>query len=377
LSETFDAIVVGMGVMGSAVAYNLSGRGARVLALDRYDPPHDRGSSHGESRIIREAYFEDPRYVPLVRRSFELWERLQDEVGGVLLQRTGALLLGDESSPVITGSLRSAREHGIAVDDLAPGDISRRFPMFRPAEGMRGVFEWRAGVLDPEGSVAAMLVMAEQRGAVLRTGEQVLEWRVSSDGVEVVTERGRYAADALVVAAGAWMPDFIPEAPLTVERQVMLWFEPLYAAESMRPPHCPVFLVDSGTETFYGIPDLGGGVKAALHHGGAPIPSGGTPDEVLDEDVSRVRGLLRRFVPPASGPLKRGGVCRYTNTPTGHFIVDRRPGSERTWVLSPCSGHGFKFAVAIGEAVAGWVLDGTPTEDLTLFRFPAVSVPRA
>jgi sarcosine oxidase len=377
LSERFDAIVVGMGVMGSAVAYHLSARGARVLALDMYDPPHARGSSHGESRIIREAYFEDPRYVPLVRRSFELWERLEEEVGGILLRRTGALLLGGETSPVITGSLRSAEEHGIPVDDLDSDGVARRFPMFRPDEEMRGVFEWRAGVLDPEGSVAAMLVMAEQRGAVLRTGEPVLEWRESPHGVEVLTGRGRYASDALVLAAGPWMPDFLPEAPLSVERQVMLWFEPLYAADSMRPPHCPVFLVDCGAETFYGIPDLGGGVKAALHHGGVPVPPGSGPDEVQDDDVSQVRGLLRRYVPPANGTLKNGVVCRYTNTPGGHFIIDRLPQSSRTWALSPCSGHGFKFATAIGEAVAGWILDGSPTEDLTLFRFPTVQTPRA
>jgi sarcosine oxidase len=371
LTDHFDVIVVGLGVMGAATTYHLSRRGARVLGIDRFNPPHDAGSSHGESRIIREAYFEHPSYVPLVRRSLELWGQLEQEVAGVLFQRTGAIFVGRPEDEVVSGSIRSAREHGVAIDVLTAETIRKRFPMLRPDPDMVGVLESGAGVLDAEGCVAALLVAAEDRGALLREQERVTRWRAFSSGVEVETQTHRFTAGAVVLAAGPWLCELLPNLPLEVERQTMHWFEPRFLPDSLLPPHCPAFLFRTGAGTFYGIPDLGRGVKAARHHGGETRAGTGETG-VTAADVDPVREFLARYVPPASGRIVRSAVCRYTNTRSGNFLIDRRAEEENVWVLSACSGHGFKFAPAIGEAMAQRILDGRSALDLSSFGMPGI-----
>jgi sarcosine oxidase len=368
LTSRFDVIVLGLGVMGAATTYHLARRGARVLGIDRYNPPHEAGSSHGESRIIREAYFEDPSYVPLVRRALELWEELEKQVDGVLLQRTGAIFLGRPEDEVVAGSIRSAQEHGVPIDILAAEAVWKRFPMLRPDPDMVGVLEAGAGVLDAEGCVAALLVAAEERGAVLRTDEPVERWWRSGSGVEVQSSSGRFGADFLVLAAGPWLPDMLPSLPLQVERQTMHWFEPRFLPESLRSPHCPVFLFQTTGGVFYGVPDQGSGVKAAGHHGGARGRLAELSDgPVTESDIAHVRDFLAKHVPPAAGRVLRSAVCRYTNTPSGKFLVSRLADEEGVWVLSACSGHGFKFAAAIGEAMAQRILDGRTALDLSVF----------
>jgi sarcosine oxidase len=366
-ASQYDVIIAGLGAMGSATLYHLARRGARVLGLDLHDPPHSYGSSHGESRIIREAYFEDPVYVPLVRRAFELWRALEDEVDGSLLEETGALLVGDGEGEVIRGSLRSAREHGIPHEKLDADEIARRFPMFRPEPRMVGVYETRGGVLDPEGCVAAHLVAAESRGAEIRSFEGISRWQGGPKGVEVGTANGTYRGEHLVLAAGSWLPELVPELPLTVERQVMLWFEPRFTPEALRPGQCPVFLFEVPGGRFYGVPDLGGGVKAARHHGGVTAPLEQIDAHVHAADVADVRGFLERYVPAAAGRFVRGSVCRYTNTPTTRFLLDRHPGETSVWLLSACSGHGFKFSSVVGEIMAGKILDGEAAYDVERF----------
>jgi sarcosine oxidase len=371
LTDHFDVIVVGLGVMGAATTYHLVRRGARVLGLDRFNPPHDAGSSHGESRIIREAYFEHPNYVPLVRRAFELWGQLEQEVDGELFRKTGAIFVGRPEDEVVRGSIRSAREYGVAIDVLSSEAVWRRFPMLRPDPDMVGVLEAGAGVLDAEGCVAALLVAAEDRGALLRVHETVTRWQVAGGGVEVETQTDRFTAGSVVLAAGPWLCELLPGLPLEVERQTMHWFEPRFLPDSLLPPHCPAFLFRTGAGTFYGIPDLGQGVKAARHHGGSTLASheeGG----VSESDVAPVRDFLERYVPPASGRVLRSAVCRYTNTRSGDFLIDRRAEEENVWVLSACSGHGFKFAPAIGEAMAQRILDGRSVLDLSPFGLPGI-----
>ena len=380
--DIHDVIVVGLGAMGSAAAFHLARRGARVLGLDRFAPPHDRGSSHGRSRIIREAYFEDPLYVPLVRRAYELWEELEIATGAQIFRQTGGLMLGPRDGTVVAGALARARQHGLPVEELSAPEVARRFPGFRPTVDMVGVWEPRAGYLVPERAVAAHLALAARHGAELRTGESVLRWEAGGDRVEVATAGGAtYVARRLVLAAGAWMRDLLGPAldlPLVVERQVQHWFRPARDAELFAPERFPIFICEHAPgRAWYGFPDAGDGVKAALHHQGEPAadPSA-LRREVAPAEVDAVRALLRTFLPAADGPRLESTVCMYTNTPDEHFVLDVHPAHPEVVVASPCSGHGFKFSSAIGELVADLATSGRTGFDLTPFRvsrFPARS----
>lgn len=365
-------IVVGLGGMGGATAYHLARQGASVIGIDQLDPPHGAGSSHGESRIIREAYFEDPVYVPLVRRAFQLWGELEEELDCVLFHRTRALMVGAPDSEIISGAEKTAALHNIPIRRFDPDELARTFPAFRLADGAVAVLEQRAGLLHVEACVAAHLVGAEAHGAQLRTNEEVVGWERVSGGVEVRTNRETYSAGHVVFAAGAWMRRFFPQLPLQIERQVMLWFAPAFSPASVTPEHCPVFLFETADGTYYGVPDLGSGVKAARHRGGAVVQGGdaaGAGVGVSEEDVSPVRRFLRSHLPAAAGTLERSSVCRYTNTPDKKFLIDRHPEWEEVTVVSACSGHGFKFASAIGEATADLVANGRRGENIEPFAW--------
>jgi sarcosine oxidase len=370
MEAAFDVIVVGLGAMGSAAAYHLVRRGRRVLGLDRFTPPHTLGSSHGQTRIIREAYFEDPRYVPLVQRAYELWTALERDAGGRLLLETGGLMIGRPDSGVVRGATRSAETHGLRHERLDAAEVRRRFPALRPDDDMVAVWEPRAGILFPEACVEAHLTMARRHGAALRYDEPVLRWEADGGGVRVVSAQGTYAASHLVLSAGSWMTSLLPDLalPLTVERQPLYWFEPLRGAAHFTPERLPIHLWEHAPQRYlYGFPDLGDGVKVARHHEGRPTDPDAVDREVHAEEVEAMRGLVRRFLPDANGPLRSAAVCLYTNTPDDHFLIDRHPAHAHVLIASPCSGHGFKFASAIGEALAERVTDGRTRSDLSLF----------
>ena len=377
MSSTADVIVVGLGAMGSATASALARRGVRVLGLDAFRPPHDRGSSHGESRVIRAAYFEHPLYVPLVRRAYELWRELESRSGRKLLIDTGALVVGASGSELVSGARRSAEEHGVPFESLDRAEIRRRHPVFEPAEDAVGLFEPGAGVLFPEASIEAFLGEAATAGAELRFDEPLESWSAESGSVEALTGRGRYSADRLLLAGGAWMPALAPGLPLQVERQVLHWFAPRdprpFAAGAL-----PVFLIDEpATALWYGIPDLGRGLKVAVHHAGAPITADTLDRVVHAEDVAAVRRLLRARLPAADGPPGRSTVCMYTNTPDGHFLIDEHLDTERVLLLSACSGHGFKFASVLGELAADRLMGAPSALDLTPFRLDRAAMRHA
>lgn len=366
-----DCIVAGLGAMGSAAAYHLARCGQKVLGFDRFRPPHDRGSSHGATRIIREAYFEHPAYVPLVQRAYELWSELEQRSGAVLQRRTGGLMIGREASDVVQGALRSAREHGLAHELIAAAEIRRRFPALCPDDDMVGVLEPRAGILFPERCVAAHLTLAREAGAELRFDEPVLRWEAARDGVRVLTPRGEYVSRRLVVATGPWMQALLPALawPLTIERQVLYWFGAQSGGDLFDPSRCPIHLWQfDGQRYFYGFPDLGEGVKVARHHDGRVTTADEVDRDVAIEEIEDMRSVVRRFLPLADGPLRGSAVCLYTNTPDEHFLIDRHPAHPEVLIVSPCSGHGFKFASAIGEIVAGLIVDGRSRFDLSLFR---------
>ena len=366
--QTYDVIVAGLGAMGSAAAYALAGRGMRVLGLDRFTPPHPWGSSHGESRIIREAYFEHPSYVPLVQRAYRAWEALEAESGHPLLVRTGAVMIGDPESELIRGATRSAEQHELPHERLSAAELRARFPLFTPGERDVGVYEPRAGALRVEACIEALLDGARRRGAELRFGESLQEWTADDEGVRVTTSAGQHQAETLVLAIGAWLPELVPELPLQVERQVMFWFQPSGSAERFRPDNFPVFLWELASDRmFYGLPDLGSGIKVARHHGGENTTTHTVRREVSEADEAEVHEFLSVHLPAVDGTLLRSSVCLYTNTPDGHFLIDRHLDSPAVWLVSPCSGHGFKFAPAVGDGLAEGIATGSVPRELAAF----------
>ena len=365
-----DVAIAGLGAMGSAAAFELARRGVDVIGFDRHTPPHAFGSSHGDSRIIREAYFEHPVYVPLVQRAYDLWRELERLSGQTLLQSTGGLMIGAPNSVLVEGARRSAELHGLAHSMLSGDEVRERFPMLQPELGMVAVWEPRAGVLAPEAGITAMLSQARAHGAVLHFDEPVDRWIAEDGGVTLVTAQGRYRARRLILSAGAWAASLLPGRPLPmqVERQVPHWFRPANDAASFGPQRCPVHLWQfDGQRFYYGIPDMGSGVKLAFHHGGQTSLVDEVRRTVDPAEVEAVRAATRRFIPSADGEHLASAVCLYTNTPDEHFWIDDCPGQPEVLLASPCSGHGFKFAPVIGELLADRVQRREPRFDLSLF----------
>ncbi len=367
--------VVGLGAAGSAALQSLATRGTSCIGLDRWSPPHAHGSTHGRSRIIRQSYYESPAYVPLVQRAWSLWEQLERDSGRTLLHPTGGLMLGPGDGDLVTGARTSAIRHGLAHEMLTAAELRRRFPQFAVDDSMVGLWEQQAGVLDPEACVDAALDRAARHGATVQTDTTVAGWQSTDQGITVVTSAGTIACEQLILAAGAWLPTLLPGLPLTVERQVMWWFDPLRAEARLGAADCPVFMWEwEAGRIFYGLPDQGAGVKVARHHEGDLV----NPDEVDRQaslvELTTIRRLLERYLPDANGALRESAVCLYTNTPDHHFILGPHPGDPRVLLASPCSGHGFKFASVIGEILADLALTGGSPFDLRPFaptRFTA------
>ena len=379
MSGALDAIVLGLGAMGSATLAELAARGRRVLGLDRFDPPHDLGSSHGKSRIIREAYFEDPRYVPLVQRAYERWAALERETGAALVLRTGGLMIGPPQGALVSGALLSAETHSLPHERLSAAETCAQYPALRVPEGAIAVREPRAGVLFPEACIAAQLERARRHGAEIRGEEPALEWSADGAGVEVRTPRARYRASSLVIAAGAWLARLVPELelPLTVTRQALYWFTPVAHPERFAPERFPIFIWEDEPGRFlYGFPDLGDGVKIARHMEGEPTEPDRVRREVSVAEIDALRAAVARCIPDAAGPLRASATCLYTNTPDQHFIVDRHPVHPQVVIASPCSGHGFKFASALGEVLADLATGQAPAFDLRLFRLERLRATR-
>jgi sarcosine oxidase len=375
---TYDAIVVGLGGMGSAAAYHLARRGSRVLGLEAFAPGHAAGSSHGESRIIRLAYFEHPDYVPLLRRAYALWEHLQAESGTRLLHLTGGLFVGPPDGGVLGGSLRSARTHALPHEVLDAAEIRRRFPPLRPGDPEVGLFETRAGALFPERCVAAHLRLAEASGAALRFGEPVRRWAATPGGVEVQTDAGRYAAGSVVVTAGAWLGRLLYDLrlPLQPERNLMFWLTPRETPELFEPERFPIWIWDAGESgAFYGLPHFERpGVKVARHHSGEACDPDTVSREPAPRDEQPVRRFVARRIPALDGPVAGAQVCLYTNTPDEHFVVDRHPDYPSVVFAGGFSGHGFKFASVMGEVLADLTLTGRTAPEaafLSAARFRA------
>jgi sarcosine oxidase len=368
----YDVIILGLGAMGSAAAHHLARRGLRVLGLEQFTPAHDRGASHGRSRIIREAYFEDPAYVPLIQRAYALWGDLQAQTGTPLLVTTGGLMIGPRKGALVSGALTSAARHGLVYELLGPDDLRHRYPLFRPPEDAVAVWEPRAGILFPEACVRAHLGAAARHGADLHFEERVGRWDTFGRGVTIRTNRGRYEAPRLVVTAGPWAGQILADLglPLEVERNVMYWFHPLRNADAFGPERFPIYILEYTPGAFvYGFPALGDeGIKIAHHHSGERCTPASIRREVSAEEIARMRGLLSRYLPDGDGVLRQAVTCMYTNTPDGHFIIGRHPKLPAVTLACGFSGHGFKFAPVVGEILADLATEGGTRHNIDLFR---------
>lgn len=370
--KRYDAIVVGLGAHGGATAYQFAKRGDKVLGLDRFRVPHENGSTHGESRIIREAYHENPAYVPLVQRAYELWEELERDHGQRLFVQTGGLMISAPRVGTFAGAKASADLYGLKHEILNAADLRRRFPAFHPAANEKALLEPRAGALLLPVTLEAQLAAAKKHGAELRFDEPATSWSANESGVVVRTARGEYQADRLVIAAGAWIPELVADLklPLKVERQVMFWFKPKKNAANFRPDRFPVFIWESENgHSIYGFPDLGSGFKMGIHHEGAFVDPNTVDRTPTQEDERRIREDLARCFPDADGRPIAAKVCLYTDTPDTVFILDRHPRHQNVVIASCCSGHGFKFASAVGEAAVDLVSGRRPKTDLSFFGF--------
>ncbi len=381
MTQVFDVAVVGLGAMGSAALCELARRGVRAVGIERFEPGHDRGSSHGESRIIRLSYFEHPSYVPLLRRAYEKWRELERRCGDAILTATGILEAGRPGSVVVAGSLAASRLHGLAHEELDAAQAMRRYPAFRFPADWSAVFQPDGGFLRPERAIGRFVALAAHDGAVVQPHTRVLDIAPGAGAVTIRTDRGSVEAGAVILAAGAWIGAFAPDlAPrLTLTRQVLGWFTPLDPA-LLVPGRFPVFLLDGGEDgPYYGFPDFAGtGVKVAAHGPRGVLASaedlrqdGGANDE------AELRMMLERFIPWAAGSLARMRTCIYTRTPDEDFAVGVLPGDARIVLASPCSGHGFKFASVMGEVLADLALDGRTRHDIGRFRLDRFGPPQA
>ncbi|MBR7824845.1 N-methyl-L-tryptophan oxidase [Actinospica sp. MGRD01-02] len=373
MTSSYDAIVIGLGGMGSAAAYRLAARGLRVLGLERFTPGHDRGSSHGGSRVTRQAYFEDPAYVPLLLRAADLWEQVERDSGRDIVTYTGGVMIGRPDSRTVAGSKLSAEQWGLAHDMLDAAEIRRRFPTLNPADDEIALYEAMAGFVRPEESVLAHLQLAGQAGAELHFEETVAEWAAEGSGVRVTTDQDTYTAGRLVICPGAWAPDLLAGlgVDFEIERQVMYWFAPEGGTAAFVPESHPVYIweVDADTQ-FYGFPAIDGpdgGAKVAMFRGGRRCTPETIDREVHDAEVEAIRTHLRPRIPALPGPLLHAATCMYTNTADEHFVIAAHPAHSQVTVACGFSGHGFKFVPVVGEILADLAAEGSTPHPIALF----------
>jgi sarcosine oxidase len=371
----YDAIVLGVGAMGSAALFELARRDRRALGLDLFTPGHDRGSSTGQTRVFRKAYHEHPDYVPLLRRAYERWYDLEQRCGRRLFVECGCLSIGRPDGEIVPGVRRAAELHGLPVEPLTTAELRRRFPAFRFGEEMIAVLERDAGFLYVEECVRAHAAEAQRLGAELRADEPAVSWEATADGVAVRTTKGHYTADRLVIAAGAWAGQVLAGLglPLVVLRKVLLWFGAPDPA-ALRRDVFPIYMAETPEGFYYGFPVIDGlGHKVARHDGGAVADPATLDRSVTDADAMDCRAFLAAHLPAASGPLGQGKVCMYTVTPDHHFVIDRHPEFPQVIVAAGFSGHGFKFASAVGEVLADLAENGRTDLPIGKFRITRLS----
>jgi len=371
-----DVAVVGLGGMGSAILAHCAARGASVIGIEQFGPVHDRGASHGKTRMIRKAYFEDPAYVPLVLRAYELWRELERASGEEILRMIGVLSIGAETSDIIRGTLRAAIEHDLRIESLSQGEVKARYPTVELRKDEVALFEPDGGVLHPERAVGAQLRSAEGNGAEMRFGVAMESWHATDKGFELeLSDGARISTNKLVLTLGPWFQETLASIGIRmrVQRNIQVWFSP--GTHAYDSPNFPGFLVDREglPAPLYGFPDFGDGVKAAFHGSGDLTEAKHLDREIdLARDVEPVAQALEQWMPGAAGTFREATPCMYALTPDENFVIDRHPEHANLILCGGFSGHGFKFATVIGEIGSDLALDGGSRHEvrfLSLQRF--------
>ena len=384
MPTVFDVAVVGLGAMGSASVYQLARKGKRVLGIDQFDPPHSFGSSHGATRVTRQAIGEGEEFVPLVLRSYEIWPQIEAAAGKQLLSITGGLIMASErfdespgTSKFLDQTIKSAAKFGIAHSVLDADQIRARFPQFNLVGDERGYYEPTMGFLRPEPCIESQLALAKTLGAEIHTNEKLMEFATTTNGIRIRTSADQYDVDHLVLSVGPWNASVVPEfaSLFKVYRQVLFWFDLDAAIENYLPGKFPVFIWafsrhhDNFVYGFPAIDGLGGGVKIASEQRNVESEISNVEREVKREEVDEIyRKYVQMKLTGVSNRCLNAVTCLYTCLPDSGFVVDFHPKHSNVMIVSPCSGHGFKHSAAIGEAVAELVVDGKSTLDLSAFR---------
>jgi len=369
--QGYDVIVIGVGGMGSAATYHLARRGVRVLGLEQFDIPHDRGSSHGVNRIIRLAYFEHPSYVPLLQRAYQLWRDIENLSGERLLIITGSIDAGLPSSETVKGSLLACDLHHLPHEVLDASTLRRRFPGYRLPDDMIAVHQPDGGFVLSERAIVAYVMAAQDLGAEVHAREPVVAWEMTGDHIEVRTAHDTYRAGRLVITAGPWASRMVPVLGRLArpERQVLIWTQPL-RPEYFRLGAFPVCNLRTSEGHYYAFPVYGvpGFKLGRYHHRYEHTDPDAVDREIHPEDEAVLRDGIRRYFPDADGPTMAMKTCLFTNSPDEHFILDRHPQHANVAIAAGFSGHGFKFCSVVGEIMADLALEGKSRHDLVLFR---------
>ncbi len=388
-----DIVVVGLGAVGSATLYQAAKLGAKAIGIDRFEPPHDQGSSHGETRITRQAIGEGREFVPLVLRSNQIWEELEAATCRALLTRNGGLILASPSvggnhhgsSSFLIDTINAAKEFGIQHQQLSTAEIRERFPQFRLADEV-GYFEPGAGFLRPEACVETQIAEAKKLGATVFTNETVLEVKSSKDAVEVTTDKATYSAAKVILTAGPWIAKFLPpeySGHFRVYRQTLCWFALQQNFDRYSQERFPIFIWITGNrvqDMLYGFPAIDGpegGLKVATERYESTVDPDAVSRDVSDESVARMfSDYVAPRLPDVSGQCLRRTTCLYTVTPDAKFVVDYADADRNTLFASACSGHGFKHSAAVGEALAQRALGRTTLVDVSPFAMNRTGLSR-
>ncbi len=366
----YDVIIIGLGAMGSAASYYLSKNGVKVLGLDTYEPPHKLGSSHGHTRVIREAYHEGTSYVPIVKRAYELWNELDHEIEDKLILEYGGMYLGDDGK-YLSDAKKSAKKYDIPIKEFSSKEIKEKYNILNPPNNFKGLLENRSGAVFPEKAISNFLSKSINNGSSHNYNEKVIGWGKQSKFYKVETDKNNYFAEKLIFSSGAWIKNLVPslKLPVKIERQVLFWFDPIKDKDKFHYSNMPNtgWDLDNGME-FYTQPNIENkGFKVAMHHNGKFISENDLNRESNADDLSIVKNFLEEYIPLANGKLIDSRVCVYTNTPDFDFIIDFYPNDENIIICSPCSGHGFKFTPAIGEICSELVINNGTNYDLSEF----------
>ncbi|MGO4436271.1 N-methyl-L-tryptophan oxidase [Rhizobium sp. RAF56] len=376
MTAQFDVAVIGLGAMGSAALAFLSARGVRAIGIDAHFPAHALSSSHGDSRLIRLGYFEDPSYVPLLQRAYENWRMLEARLRTDVLTTTGVLQIGAPDSKIVAGTRASCALHSLAYEELDRQAMAARFPAFSLDEGEIALLDPQGGYIRPEIAVMGYLTTAAADGAVLHLGEKITSIEPDDAGVTITSPLGSYRAGKVIVSTGSWIAELVPQlkqhaVPI---RQVVAWYQPRNGFAT-QPQRMPVFLRDEGAEgSYFGFPAIGAdGVKVGRHaHFREPIDPNQPNPPVNETDTALLDGFVAKRLPAVSGLRVNATTCRYTMLPSEDFLLDFMPGSSRVVVASPCSGHGFKFTSVVGEILADLAADGGTDLPINAFSFESM-----